>query len=118
MKCLFRKPARFSLIVFLLPLAFAAYYCDFKYGTMAGYAAACLLTCLPWLLDRTLPPWVLFPAHLLSLLQSLYCNSLYGQTVRWVSYCKPLTIPQQFILQHGAYMLVGWGIGKICRKSR
>ena len=113
MKRLFQKPARFAFLFYLLPLAFAAYYCDFHYDTVLGYAAAALLFCLPWVLDRSLPAWVLLPAHLLALILSLYCNSLYGQTDRWVSYCKPLTIPQQFIFQHILYLLLAFLVARL-----
>ena len=113
MKWFFRKPVRFTMLIFLLPLAFAAYFCDFHYGAMAGYALTALLTCLPWLLDRTLPAWVLLPAHLFSLILSIYSNSLYGQTDRWVSYCKPLTVPQQMAFQHLIYLLFGFITSRI-----
>lgn len=117
MKRLFQKPAHFTLLIFLLPLAFLSYYCDFHYGTVIGYAASALLLSLPWLLDRTLPAWVLLPAHSFSLLLSLYCNSLYGQTDRWVNYCKPLTVPQQFIFQHILYLLLGLLVAHLWQKK-
>lgn len=117
MKRLFQKPARFTLLIFLLPSAFLSYYCDFHYGIVISYMASALLLSLPWLLDRTLPAWVLLPAHSFSLLLSLYCNSLYGQTDRWVNYCKPLTVTQQFIFQHILYLLFGLFIAHLWQKK-
>ena len=107
MKRLFQKPVRLLWLLYFLPLAFIAYYCDFHYGTMLGYAASALFFCLPPLIDRTLPVWLPLPAHLLSLILSIYCDFLHGQTDRWVNYCKPLTVTQQFIFQHILYLLLG-----------
>ncbi len=113
MKRLFQKPARFSVLFFLLPLSFFAYFCDFHIGTVVGYAASALLLSLPWLLDRSLPRKYLLPLHLLSLLVSVFCNAQYGQTDQWHNYCKPFTPIQQMAFQHLIYLLFGLGASHI-----
>ena len=107
MKRLLPKLIRLIWLIYFLPLAFMAYYCDFHYGTMAGYILAALLFCLPPLLAPTSTLWVLLPYHLSSLLLSTTCDWKYPQTDRWVNYCKPLTVTQQFIFQHILYLLLG-----------
>ena len=117
MKRLFQKPVRLLWLLYFLPLAFMAYSCDFHYGTMLGYAASALLFCLPLLLAPPSTLWVLLPYHLISLLISTICDGKYPQTDRWVNYCKPLTVTEQFIFQHILYLLLGILLVRLWQKK-
>ena len=103
-----------TYVVLILPFWFRApnpvifVPCDF---------AAALLFCLPLLLAPPSTLWVLLPYHLISLLISTICDGKYPQTDRWVNYCKPLTVTEQFIFQHILYLLLGILIVRLWQKK-